>query len=353
MILLIVAAALILACADNNGRVSDSGNDSLSEWKAWAESSEPGVFSAGHSVTTELVRNYGQEESGIFYSPVAIDEKYGRLLVADDMNQRVLCFDSENGELLWSAGEAGEGPGHFSSIGDVAQSDSCVFAGSKYNNRVEIYSICGEYQGSIQAVHPFGLEVIGDSILVVTSLVEDHIVNLYSIETREKISSFGSMEAEYLWKRSPDNNTLTVTVVSDSIIVLAVETEAGFQTWNIFTEEMTEIEERRLPFEIPENTLTASYFHACDVTTMEDSLICVLLTSMTTDKEPLVDRAGLNRLANIAVVDRYLLSGEYAASFVLPALCYSIDASGSRFYTYHPVNQIVSEFQIVDTAEFQ
>lgn len=43
-----------------------------------------------------------------------------------DPNQSLVAVSLETGEQLWLFGEAGEGPGHFNGIGEIAASYSLV-----------------------------------------------------------------------------------------------------------------------------------------------------------------------------------------------------------------------------------
>ncbi len=330
-----------------NSRISnaESAGDTLSSWQVWAESSDTGLRSEENRITAELVMQYDQDEAGVYYTPAAVAASTDKVIVADRSGQRIVCMDSNSGDVLWVAGESGEGPGHFSGIGDIAISDSIVYVGNMRNNRVEIFTDCGEYIGYMEMMHPYGLEIMSDTILAVTSLASSDLITLFNRETNEVIKAFGSWNMEYSSGRSQDNNTLLVSAISDSVLVLALQMEGYIRIYNINTEEMVEYQTRTLPYDLPDNTQTASWLHIRDIAVVNDSIIYVLLTPLTTDRTP-ITREAIGRLADVAVIDRYSIEGEYIGSFIIPDVCYCIESVNNTIYTYHPLNNTVSKYEI-------
>jgi hypothetical protein len=81
---------------------------------------------------------------------VAIDDA-GNVYVTDRQDNRVVAFD-RSGNVLWSAGREGEGPGEFQRAGGIAwDGDSTLYIDDN-RTTVSLWSTAGEYIGSERLV---------------------------------------------------------------------------------------------------------------------------------------------------------------------------------------------------------
>ena len=104
----------------------DSLATTMQEWKEWAESSDEGLWEGdnSHSIVLEHLYTFGGEDdvNTYFFYPEAFAVKGDTVFVSDGSTQKLVCFNL-SGELLWSTEGAGEGPGHFSGVSQIAVSD--------------------------------------------------------------------------------------------------------------------------------------------------------------------------------------------------------------------------------------
>jgi DNA-binding beta-propeller fold protein YncE len=71
----------------------------------------------------------------------------GDIYVSDGYgNARIHCF-SPDGELKFSWGSPGSGPGEFNTVHSVFIDDDRLYAADRYNNRVQFFTLAGEYLG--------------------------------------------------------------------------------------------------------------------------------------------------------------------------------------------------------------
>jgi DNA-binding beta-propeller fold protein YncE len=71
----------------------------------------------------------------------------GDIYVSDGYgNARIHCF-SADGELKFSWGSPGSGPGEFNTVHSVFIDGDRLYAADRYNNRVQFFTLSGEYAG--------------------------------------------------------------------------------------------------------------------------------------------------------------------------------------------------------------
>ena len=127
----------------------------------------------------------------------------GRLFIADTHYSRVMIFD-QDGILLESFGEQGDGPGQFRLVTDVAIDDAGFIYVGEYggNDRVSKFSpdlefvrfIGAERVAGVRLSRPAGLAIDGDQTLWVADACNHRIVR-FSLDG-EYLMSFGSVGVE-------------------------------------------------------------------------------------------------------------------------------------------------------------
>ncbi|MEM6646358.1 MAG: 6-bladed beta-propeller [Bacteroidota bacterium] len=153
----IVAIALIMiavGCSsdDHTASISDANVVMNTGSGAWDAQDIPGV-------QFELTHVFGAEDKPVEallagVSAVEVDSA-GNLYVLDPPNSRLMAFDAE-GNVLWTVGRPGEGPGEFTNAWSMAYDggDRLVVLNQR-GGRIDIWSTSGTYQHSI-STQPLG-----------------------------------------------------------------------------------------------------------------------------------------------------------------------------------------------------
>ena len=142
---------LFIACGGQTPRAELITEDvqpteSYENWVAWAEQSGSGLWEDGsHRFSLSQAQVYGRSDFPPFYNVEGFSIKNGVMYVSDPLDNCLAAVDVAAGELLWKAGEQGEGPGHFNGISEVAAGDSCIAVCDMGNNRIALLSFQGEF----------------------------------------------------------------------------------------------------------------------------------------------------------------------------------------------------------------
>lgn len=95
-----------------------------------------------------------------------------------------------------------------------------MFVNNQQNSRITVLDKHGDYQGAINISTPYDLTVINDTVLVVLSLAEEKLINLYHTVSLEKIDAFGEWETTLEQNVVYSNRNLYVTPLPDSRIAV-------------------------------------------------------------------------------------------------------------------------------------
>lgn len=311
---------ICLGCTQNDG----AGPDGMS-WKEWAESSDTGLWedNEAKSIRLNLVRTYDADIADgdlLFTSIEAFHVSGDTIFIADGQKNELVTLDSE-GNLLWRFGSGGEGPGHFSGIGQIASSDACIAVTNRNNSRIELVSRNGTYLGSLPVLCPYDICFINDTTLVI---ITDHesggLIHLRSL-SGEVIADFGEWETDYsnIWMNRnyhstlSAENTLFISSYYEDIVVAA----------SIDSSAMQGSMSRNLPMEIPESQISSNgermsftlFPIILDICIGIDGNVNVLLRPVDADGG--VDKKWENN-APVSIVDRFSLSGNYLDSYIIP-----------------------------------
>jgi len=323
------------------------GYDTLSTWIEWAESSDVGLWSGEKRVYLEYVSEITGEDDGNYFSPTAVSIRNNRLYITDRTANRVTCIDSKSGLSIWALGESGEGPGCFSMPGRIVASDSALYISNMGNGRVDIISLDGKYVDGIPIQWPHDLEIIGDSILIVTSLSTSSMINIYDADTGTFIKAFGRWETKHESNIIHAPSNLLTCMVGDSLLGVASCFESTIRIFNIHTEEMVAEFSRNLPFDPSGGRENATY-EILDIFTMDDSLLCVLLPQRVSWEKEMLGEDNYEEMAEVTICDRYSSKGEYLDSFVFPLCCETVAVEENVIVVNDPYMSSLVEFRVLE-----
>lgn len=338
----------------NTASVSDVSSslnaDTVQVWKEWAQASDQGLWAddPARQVVLEEVATLGGDALALFYKPVDLAVSGDTIFVTDAATESVVCLNATTNALIWKFGEPGEGPGHFSGICHIATSDSRVFVNNRLNSRIEVLDKNGEYQGSINIQAPYDLTVINDTVLVVLSLAEENMINLFNTETLSEIDAFGEWKTTLEQNVIYSNRNLYVTPLPDSRIAVGSFYESAIGIYNLESRQFETGFFRDTPLTPPANEGGMLYIHCNDICVSSDSLLYVLLPVVTTDKTLSTSSSDFNRIASIGLIDRYTLDGRYCDTVIVPGTCCgSIKINDNYIYAIDCLEGFVRVYEIV------
>jgi DNA-binding beta-propeller fold protein YncE len=161
---------------------------------------------------------------------VAVDED-GQVYVADVGNHRIVQLD-EDGEWMNAWGEAGEGPGQFNEVFDIAVTpDGDIAALDAKNQIISLWSADGEHLqdigGGLALYHPRGLGISAEGDFFIADTGGGRIVQ--ADEAGTLINTFGGPDAQ-LGSGQP-----TDAAVSDNGALYVPEPAAGL-LWRVLVD---------------------------------------------------------------------------------------------------------------------
>lgn len=351
---------IVMSCGGNDGdNVSSSHtyipavDDSILIWKEWAESTDDGLWVSeqDRAVYLSEIKRIGGDDSAPFFNPGAMAVVQKSLFVADRANESLVCVDVESGELQWSVGSSGEGPGHFSQIGHIAFTDERVFVGNSYNSRVDVFSRDGIFLESITIMFPYDIAVVNDTLLVVLSLFEHNLINLFHTQTLDNLGAFGEWETDLTRNLVISNRNLFICTVGDSCVAVSSFFESVVRIFDVHRQQLVDEFYRNTPINIAKQEEGQYSVHIADICTFEDSIICVALPPITNNGEPIVTAGDMDDLASITIVDRYNSSGEYLDSFIIPGNAVEITIEDSRLYASNPLDGSIRIYDLASATD--
>lgn len=325
----------------------DAVSDTLSAWRTWAESSDDGLWCGEKRVNLEYIREFTGEEGDNYFIANDIAINRGKIYITDRCNSRISCINADDGSTLWTFGEPGEGPGHFSFMGHVAVSSSVVYVGNMMNGRIEILSQNGEYVDNIPIMWPYDIILMNDTTLIVMSLSTESIINLYDAGTNEFRRSFGQWETKHEENIMGVPRNLLSCALGDSLIGVASCYESTVRIFNIFTEEMIVEFSRNLPFD-PSGGRGRGSVELLDIYAMNDSVLCVLLPHKVTWDKEMLTLDTYDEMAEITVCDRYSINGDYLDSFIFPGCNEVAAVEDSIIIVNSPLSSSVIKYVITE-----
>jgi|GEM_PF-1972465 len=347
-------ALFAFGCSENSAPVDESAAEAdvsqgdnaseLQEWKDWAESSDQPAGFSGGEVHLELLQTVSGQGTDNYFNPAAIATDGEILVVTDQGQERLFCFNLSDTLDVWAMGEPGEGPGHFSRIGHAAIIDSTVYIGNMMNSRIDRISTSGEYLSDISISSPFDLAVMNDTLLVATSLAENDFITVFNTDTGDKLWSFGGWDTSLETNIVISNRNMFSCVLGDSILAVASFYESNVRLYNIYTMEMVNEFYRRIPLSIPENDPGFFNIHIVDICAFDDTTLVVVLPPLTSEKTQVTSLD--DDIAELAVCDRYSIYGEYLDSFIIPENVLEITVIDSCLWVANPLESAFSEYII-------
>ncbi|MBN2587774.1 MAG: hypothetical protein JXR55_10820 [Candidatus Fermentibacteraceae bacterium] len=238
----VAASALLMACggppAQSGGEMVESSEspyscdpDTMAKWIAWAEASDEGLWEGDpeHEVRFSFIRSYGGEEvmDPPFFSIRDVEVSGDSIFIADASGCRVVCMGLD-GSVIWTAGEQGEGPGHFNAVYKIAVNGGYVLVADGMLDKVEIMDRSGRVLDLVPVGNPTDVLFVDDSTFAVLSEMEPGgDVHVFAV-SGEKLFSFGEAQ----WFRHPENVTFRM---QDSFnALLAPDSVLLVSMWNTY-----------------------------------------------------------------------------------------------------------------------
>ena len=288
--------------------------DTLSQWISWAEKSGDGFWEDGsHRFGLSEAEVFGRQEMPPFYNVEGFSLSGDTMYVSDPADQSVAAVSLVTGEQLWKAGEPGEGPGHFSGIGEVAASSARIAVCDMYNNRVSLLSPSGEFMTDILIQCPFDVMWKGDTLFVL-SLAAQKPLNMYDT-SGELIGSCGELPEEISYL-SYINRHLHGVLAPDGSVLVISRFLSGVWRIDPVTGSTELFAETVFPQgEIVNDLQSGAWMVLCrDIFIGPDGMVNVILPMFTEDGGRLSDGG---EPQETTVIHRYNMDGEYLDSWAL------------------------------------
>lgn len=305
--------------------------DTLSKWKLHAESSDEGLWEGDstHYLLFDRVSVLGGEEdiTPPFYYALYFHVTGDTILLADRSTQELVCMLS-SGEILWKAGESGEGPGHFHGIGTIASDSDWISVANTGLGRVDFFSREGVCTHTQSIEKPEDLIKLTDSTLVVLSGTQPGgLVHILHVDSG-LVRSFGEIECDsrMTFDFSFKDNLRGVLLSPDLLAVIS-RYEHRLFIFNLETEELIFDGRRNLPSEPAEPyrdynketgmMSTVMFPSIGGVFSGPEGMVNIVVDEYQSDGSLLNSNRYMD-YPPLTVIDRYNHDGEYLDSYCLP-----------------------------------
>ncbi|MCD4707625.1 MAG: hypothetical protein K8S62_07780 [Candidatus Sabulitectum sp.] len=342
-ILISFAVMISLSCTDTNGKfqtntTGESQGDSTSsdegitsEWREYLQSSDDGLWEdiEEHFISYNPGGYFTDPEAmaPMVYKPYSICTAGDTVFVADAGTQEIVALTNE-GELIWKVGGAGEGPGNFSLVTTLAVSDRYVAALNINLGRIDFFYRDGSFSHCLNFTGAQDIAAIDDTTFVVGSTLEPggdlHILN----SEEGIIRSFGEAEMIHL-RNVPRIDLLRICPGENNRIAVFNRYEGLLAIYDIETEECIYRGSRVYPSS-PEDRVR-QYPIGGNAFLGREGMINILFPNYMDDGSFLSDPDYVD-FAQVTAVDRYDWDGNYLDSYCLPdsSLNYAVLLSDGR-----------------------
>lgn len=294
---------------------------SVRDWKTWAESTSDGLWEDNelHRVEFEQIAVFGAEDSSITVMlPLAACIYDGTVFITDNADQSVNCFTLD-GELIWESGSPGEGPGHFSRIGNIDVNSEYVAVCNRGGGRVDLLRRSdGDWVSSIDALWPYDVALKGDT-LYIANMEGDNLISAYEISTGNWLSCFAGdfWTPGSVGSLSPQGNANLCIDQFEENILLSSYFQNSAVLYDLSQSTLEQRIERTIPVDIANAHTGASgvvfsvYYVDCAI---HEGIIHIMHGGYSTTGTKSSNAPN----STYTVVDRYNLNGEYLDSYVIP-----------------------------------
>ena len=319
---LALASLLSAACGDNGARPAAYSNgihvDTLQKWSAYASSSDEGLWADDPSrrIRVERVDTYGGAEdlSPPFFKADFI-AAFGDTIYIADGSQEALIAMSSAGELLWTAGRLGEGPGDFAMIGSVSRCDDVIAVCNNANSRLDFFGTDGTYRSSIAVSGPQNVIMLSDSTgLVASKSQPGGDVHCFSVDSGIQ-RSIGERE----WELFPNNyprRDLFIAYHPMGRVACVSQFQDALRIYDLETGETVHSGTRNIPAIPTGGTVEVFYTVYATIFTGPEGMINVPIPNLMNNGEFM--GSGGSRHTPVTIVDRYNWDGVYLDSYLLP-----------------------------------
>ena len=194
--------------------------DSVARWVEWAEESGDGLWEdESHRFVLSESVVYGGQEMPPFFNVEGFCFKGDTMFVSDPADQSIAAVSLTSGELLWKAGEQGEGPGHFNGVCEISAGSSRIAVCDMGNSRIILLDFSGEFLSEIAIQCPFDVMWQGDSLFAL-SLAESKPLSIYNAEG-EFLSSCGDLPEDMSFMAYANRNLHGMVAPDGSILMIS------------------------------------------------------------------------------------------------------------------------------------
>ncbi|MBN1425314.1 hypothetical protein JXA88_12240 [Candidatus Fermentibacteria bacterium] len=353
---MVLTMGLMAACGGRGGSeqgtaLSDSVCTALAEWSGWAEGGK--ALAPVRDECPRLMTEYGSREAAEppFFSVEAFAVRGDTLFVADQKGAQLVTMDL-GGRVLWKSGRAGQGPGEFSGLAQLAVGDTLIAVSNLNNNRVDLFSRAGTWLRSIPIQCPYDLAFLDENTLVVVTHAEPGgMVQVVDLHT-DAVRAFGG-PWPFLSANIRGNRDLHCAVVGDHLLAVCSYYANHIEVYDCRRDTLVAAFHRTLPAGVPDHSVkkdaggemmffTLQTF-LLDIFAGADGAINVLLRPFAPDKT--VDCAA-EGVAEVGIIDRFSTQGEYLGSYAVPVSASQAVLRGSEIFVSSSQEDMIHRFAL-------
>lgn len=252
------------------------------------------------------------------------------LIIADNSLCELHAYTLD-GELLWTSGQPGEGPGCLSLMGGIDARYNIIAVCNMSLRRVDLFDQDdGSYMTSLSIQEPFDVSISEDTTIVAVSIADEHLVTVFDLQGNV-LDRFGSWEPQISdgmpYCPSYANINLKSDVHGDRLVVSSVYFN-HYQVYDLDTDSLVSSFYRDPALPLEQSTSTRFILRINNCVFNEDGDIVTLLCPTKTDW--LDGRYGDQELVDIMYkgLDRFDTTGEYLGGSAIQA---TWDAVGMQF----------------------
>jgi len=272
---------------------------------------------------------YVPADTVLFQSDIETNPSYGiiscfvisdSVLIISDNNLGELHAFTLDGELLWTSGQPGEGPGCLTYMGGIDAYCNVIAVCNMSLNRVDLFNMDdGSYAKSLSIQWPFDVSVAEDSTVVAVSITEEYLITMFDLQGNV-LASFGNWEPPSSdgmpYSPSAGNINLKCDILGDLLVVSSVYNNC-YQVYDLENRSLVSSFSREPALPLERSTSTRFILQINDCVFNNDGNIVALLCPARCHW--LDGRYSDLALEDITYkgLDIFLTTGEYLGGFAL------------------------------------
>ncbi len=283
MIVLIVLS--LFGCGSEE---STQDIEEILAWEKWLESGMPQAVEGDgpYFVPSDTILYENDIETNPSYSIISDFVISDSVLIVSDNNMCELHAYTLDGELLWTSGQSGEGPGCLSYMGGIDARYNIIAVCNMSLARVDLFDQDdGLYMMSLSIQAPFDVSISEDSAIVAVSIDAGNLVTVFDLQGNV-LDSFGSWEPlisdGMTFSPSYANVNLKCDIHGNLLVVSSVFFN-HYQVYDLETDSLISSFYREPALPLEQSTSTRFILRNNNCVFNEDGEIVVLLCPTKTD----------------------------------------------------------------------